>query len=280
MLKDDPNLDEKYRMPRVFGALPGPRNVPHDKRHLPDNQKTLIVSVAALTDADALAQLLPPGCELDGDPIINVSMIYMTHIGWLAGHGYNILKADFNIVFKGQDGTLRGGFTPVAWENLGDPIMTGREELGFPKLFAELHDPVMIGGDYRCLAAWRGFQFCAIETEGLAEAPSTPPKPAGDGTFLYRYIPKTGALGEADVACMVFAPSGGPYSAASSARRYTGKGRFKFTRARWEDVPFQYPVINALEALPIREFVGATVTIAQAGHPVGDGLFTPFVEVK
>ena len=31
-----------------------------------------------------------------------------------------------------------------------------------------------------------------------------------------------------------------------------GNGSFKFHRARWEDVPFQYPIINALAALPVR----------------------------
>ena len=38
MKADDLNLKPQYRMPRVFGALPGPRNVPKDKQNLPDNQ--------------------------------------------------------------------------------------------------------------------------------------------------------------------------------------------------------------------------------------------------
>jgi hypothetical protein len=32
MKADDLNLKPQYRMPRVFGALPGPRNVPKDKQ--------------------------------------------------------------------------------------------------------------------------------------------------------------------------------------------------------------------------------------------------------
>ena len=41
MKADDLNLKPQYRMPRVFGALPGPRNVPKDKQNLPDNQTEL-----------------------------------------------------------------------------------------------------------------------------------------------------------------------------------------------------------------------------------------------
>jgi len=45
MKADDLNLKPQYRMPRVFGALPGPRNVPKDKQNLPDNQTELVIAV-------------------------------------------------------------------------------------------------------------------------------------------------------------------------------------------------------------------------------------------
>ncbi len=61
-------------MPRVFGALPGPRNVPKDKQNLPDNQTELVIAVTALTDGKLLQELLPPDCTLDGEPLLTVSM--------------------------------------------------------------------------------------------------------------------------------------------------------------------------------------------------------------
>ena len=53
-------------------------------------------------------------------------------------------------------------------------------------------------------------------------------------------------------------------------RRLTGKGSFKFHRARWEDVPFQYPIINALADLPTLELRGASVTTLAATGAIGD----------
>ncbi len=74
MKADDLNLKPQYRMPRVFGALPGPRNVPKDKQNLPDNQTELVIAVTALTDGKLLQELLPPDCTLDGEPLLTVSM--------------------------------------------------------------------------------------------------------------------------------------------------------------------------------------------------------------
>jgi hypothetical protein len=85
MKADDLNLKPQYRMPRVFGALPGPRNVPKDKQNLPDNQTELLIAVTALTDSKLLEELLPPDCTLDGEPLLTVSMSFKSNIGWLAG---------------------------------------------------------------------------------------------------------------------------------------------------------------------------------------------------
>ena len=66
MSPDRPELEKKYRQPRVFGALPGPRNVPLDKRNLPDNMTVVTVAASASTDGAALAELLSPRCGLGG----------------------------------------------------------------------------------------------------------------------------------------------------------------------------------------------------------------------
>ena len=64
-------------------------------------------------------------------------------------------------------GRLSGNFTPVLWENLADPIMTGREELGFAKIYAEMPPPVVIGDTYSAIATWQGFRFFEIEASDL-----------------------------------------------------------------------------------------------------------------
>ncbi len=272
MKTDDPNLKPQYRMPRVFGALPGPRNVPKDKQHLPNNQTNLVMSVTVLTDARLLAELLPPDCTLAGEPLLTVTMTVMSNIGWLAGRGYSILNVGFPIAHQSRrSGTVSGNFTPVLWENHADPIMTGREELGFAKIYADMPPPVVIGDTYRGAALWQGFRFFDIAVSDLVEAPAQP-APAS-GSFHYKFVPRTGALGEADVAYLEYAPPNGlatGYGGMRMTQRRTGKGKFQFHPARWEDVPFQYPIINALADLPVREARGASVTMLAASGTIGD----------
>lgn len=232
MKADDPNLKPQYRMPRVFGPLPGPRNVPKDKQHLPDNQTEMVISVAALTDARLLADLLPPHCMLAGEPLLTVSATFKSNIGWLAGRGYAILRVRFPIAYdQGPRGKLTGLFTPVQWENLADPIITGREELGFAKIYAEMPPPVALGNRYMATASWEGFRFFHIEAFDLEEAPTDPDQPSG--LFHYKFIPKTASLGDADVSYLEYAP---PNQLATgngglvTTRRMSGNGRFAFHR--------------------------------------------------
>jgi hypothetical protein len=272
MKLDDPNLKPQYRMPRVFGALPGPRNVPKDKWNLPNNQTNLVISVSALSDARALAELLPPECAVEGEPVLTVTVTFMSNIGWLAGRGYAIVNVGFRIAHDSPSrGRLTGTFTPVLWENLADPIITGREELGFAKIYAEIPPPVVIGDSYSAIAAWQGFRFFEIETSDMIEAKAEPAPPSG--SFHYKFIPRTGALGEADTAYLEYAPPdrlATGYGGLKVVRRLSGKGKFRFLPARWEDVPFQYPIINALAALPLVEARGASVTSLAADGAIGD----------
>jgi hypothetical protein len=42
------------------------------------------------------------------------------------------------VTFKGQRDQAVGRFLALMWENLADPIVTGRAEIGQPKLYAEI----------------------------------------------------------------------------------------------------------------------------------------------
>lgn len=271
MLDNDPNLKPQYRMPRVFGALPGPRNVPKDKQHLPNRQTNLALSVTALTDADLLSQLLPPNCSLQAAPLITMGVTYMNNIGWLGGHSYVIISVSIPIQHESpQRDPLRGIFMPVLWENLTDPIVTGREELGWSKLYADIPPPIVVGDRYAACALWQGFRFFEMEVSELVE---TAERPAPAGQFHYKYIPRTGALSEAEIDCLQYSPPGANvagYASLPVTQRLVGKGGFKFYPARWEDLPFQYPIVNALARLPVLEVRAATLTHMKASGTIGD----------
>jgi acetoacetate decarboxylase len=129
-----------YRMPVHFGPSPGPRERPEGGRPDPDvARETLRVSVSFRTRAEALNAILPPGFALDGEPVARLEASYMSGIPWLAGRGYNTFGVTIPAVWEGDE-TVAGDLVAVLFENLADPIITGREELGWNKLWCELPD--------------------------------------------------------------------------------------------------------------------------------------------
>ena len=139
--KFDPNA--MYRMPTHFGPRTGPRYGPDGRKfECKDNPKSTSVTVSFLTNSEQLEAFLPPGFSLNGEPVVSVSGGYMKEIEWLAGRGYNTLGVSFPVVFNGEVDRATGSLLTVLWENLTDPILTGREELGFSKIYCELPDPL------------------------------------------------------------------------------------------------------------------------------------------
>ena len=158
-------LRPQYRMPTVFGPAPGPRNVPKERAHLVRSVEKLTVGVSARIDRQGLESLLPPRFEARGEPLISVAVLRLRDIGWLAGRGYNVVTVSIPVTYRGDEETLGGDFLTVLWESLADPIVTGRDELGFPKLWASIPDPILLGSSCRCTADWLGFRFFELEVD-------------------------------------------------------------------------------------------------------------------
>ena len=157
-----------YRMPTHFGPIMGPRQHPEGRKfECIDNPKTLSLSVSFLSNPEQLERLLPDCFELGEQPIVTVSASYMKEIEWLAGRGYNVLGVDFPATFRGSQDNVRGPFLSVLWENLTDPIITGREELGFSKIYCEIPEPRITGNEAQCTAGWLGFNFLDISVTDL-----------------------------------------------------------------------------------------------------------------
>mgnify|MGYP003326397382 CR=1 FL=1 len=191
------------------GPRTGPRQGPDGGTFANvDTPKNTTVSVSFLTDADALEAMLPECFTRDGDPVVTVFAKYMTQIEWLAGRGYNVLGVSFPAAFAGAADQVRGPFLTVLWETLTDPILTGREELGFAKIYCELPEPNVLHGNWHATASWLGFKFLDLRVSDLHETgpDATPPDP-DVGLLHDKYIPKTGEWGIADVAYPVYTPS-------------------------------------------------------------------------
>ncbi len=266
-----------YLMPTHFGPMSGPRQGPggHLGAFSVDQRKSRTYAVSFLSERNQLEALLPEGFELVGEPVVTVAQTHMTEIDWLAGRGYNVLGVTVQARFNGARDQATGPFLLVLWENLTDPILTGREQLGFSKIYCELPEPVIHGGDTHCTASWLGFRFMDMKLTNMAEvkAPEVavsqaPADGSPQGTLHYKYVPKTGEWGEADAEYAVLSPLNPPLRPPTGLWR--GEGSVTFQRARWEDLPTQYMIVNALQELEVKECRGATIEHRVGGRDLID----------
>jgi Acetoacetate decarboxylase (ADC) len=257
-----------YRMPVFFGPTPGPRQWP-DGRDF-DFTKTPVSRVACvrfLSDRAMLEALLPPGFSVWKEPVVTVEITYMTEIGWLAGRGYNMCDVKFDVVFQGTDGPVHGTLVLVRWENLCDPILSGREELGHNKLFCEIPALRVLDGRHSATMSWLETPFLDVAISDLQAGPD---KLGGDplhrGMLSYKYIPATGDWGDADVE---YATLSAPMKDNVIIRSFqVGAGEVEFRRSTWDQLPTLHHIVNAFADLPKIEMRGGYLVDATGGSSV------------
>ena len=268
---------QMYMMPTHFGPGLGPRQGPDGRRfECQDSPWATSYSVSFITRAEQLEALLPVGFRLGGEPVVTVTVSYLTEIEWLAGRGYNTLGVSFPAEFEGSEDRARGPFLAVLWENLADPILTGREQLGFSKIYCAIPSPVVLNGETRCTADWLGFAFmdmCLTEMkrspdEGVVVPAVQEEDPVQSGTLHYKYVPRTGEWGTADAEYAVLTPSATPNRRVIA--QWHGKGSVRFHRATWQDLPTQYHIVNAFQELDQVAFRGAGIVKTFGGKDLSD----------
>ena len=264
-----------YRMPVFFGPATGPRRGP-DGEPFDGTQgyDAVTHTLSFLGDPDQLRAFLPPGFALYGDPVVNIFTKYMKNIGWLAGRGYNMLGVNMHAEFKGKRDTAPGTLLLVLWENMTEPILTGREELGYAKIYCDLPEPRKIGGEILCTASWDGFRFLEFSMENL-HAPSDEEDAALKartgallGNLHYKYIPATGDWGAAAVEQAILGPKAN--AEMKTLKTWSADGAVRFHKPTWRDMPTQYMIVNALADLEIRENLGVRITETTGSKDLGD----------
>jgi hypothetical protein len=258
-----------YRMPTHFGPAPGPRQlldgVMADPKGSP---RRLSVAASFLTDAALLERHLPEGFTLAGEPVVTVEFHYMTAIDWLAGRGYTMINVSWPASFSGRQDRATGRFLAVVFENLADSIITGRGETGYPKLYAEIAEPRLWAGAHACSAGCMGFRFLDLAVSDLRDEAPPPIMARSDGTLMLKYVPRTGAWGEADVQQVTLTPAADPDRTIECQQ--TGIGSVRFHHAAWSDLPTLYHVVNALAELPVIEPRGGSVIASCGGKTFRD----------
>ena len=252
MKKLDPN--QSYMMPAHFGPrYSGAKSSGwyHDVTSM---------SVSYITDSNALRRYLPDCFEVPERPVITVSYACNKNIDWLAGHGYNLIGVHASVIHRGTKDQLTGSYTLVMWENLTDPILTGREMQGISKVYADIPEHRTDDGGWTVDASHFGHNILDLSLSDMVEVPlsavvaSQQANKANDNPMGYRYTPAISGFGVGEGQATLF----------PSEHRFTqvmqGRGEVNWQQLTWEQNPTQYHIANALAGLPILEYLPAVIT--------------------
>lgn len=266
----NPNL--YWRMPISFGPMPGPRQTFEGTARTAAHSTFCTASIKFKTSATLLKNLFPSPSFRFASPATvayaSFSQTTLNKMEWLGGSGYRHLGLYIHGVqyTKKSGDVLNGTFMPLLFESLADPIVSGREELGMPKLYCAL-DVFKRSNQYRLGASWQGATFGSFTWEGLEEVDPGEDKGTiggsdDDGILVYRYIPSVGNRGRADIEHAVFVPHAEESkvvpSKVKSVKKAT-KATIKLDGLDWEALPTLHHVAGRLAEIPIYDVVGAKV---------------------
>ena len=267
--------DQIYRMPTHFGPSLGPRQGVDGRRYAnttaPDDT---MYQATFKADKNQLEKLLPPGFSLREPYTLSMDFSFITNIEWLAGRGYNTFGLSTPVTYHGEQETVHGDLLFVLWENKADPIITGREELGFSKIYCEIPPPQIFGDTVICRASWDGFEFATFTLKGLVDCqpedlPAEPETQPSAGTLHYKYIPKTGVPGQADAQYAVLTPGDWPNIKLDQMQK-TDSASITFHPGSWEQLPTLVTIVNTLSELTLGECTQALMTKTRGGKDLSD----------
>ena len=251
MFTFDPN--SSYMMPAHFGPRPM-----HPKASGWYRDVTAM-SISYLTDRDRLAAYLPEPFELGQEARVTVVYACNRQVDWLAGHGYNMIAVSAAATFDGENDQLSGQYSLVMWENLADPILTGRELQGIPKIYADIPDHRVVAGEWHASASHFGHPIVEMAATGLRtpteqEIEAGQAAQAGSTPMAWRYLPGVSGFGQTTSEPTAF-PSENDITSVQ-----VGEGVVAWHELTWEQNPTQFHIVNALAALPILEYGPAVIT--------------------
>lgn len=252
-----------YMMPAQFGPLPLERAT--GRYH---EVTSLIVSYR--TDRRKLAAYVPAPFRIAGEPTVIVLYAMNHQVDWLAGRSYNLIEVTTPVLFKGRVDRLQGYFALVLWENLCDPILTGREWQGMPKIFADIPDHTVTDQQWHASASHFEHKIVDLIASDLTEL--TPEQIEADAQATagkdhwmgWRFFPAVGGHGTALSEPTVF-----PIERVTK-KAWIGNGQLIWHSLTWEQNPTQCHIVNALAGLPILEYLPARATLGSSN------LFVPF----
>ncbi|KAJ6443562.1 hypothetical protein O9K51_04741 [Purpureocillium lavendulum] len=252
----------RWRQPVVFGPMPGPRNIPTECSQGGAPSSVTTATVRFKTSATLLKTLFPgKGYSFShDDSVADVSFVVqeLSNLDWLGGGGYNLFSLFIHDVqYTKKDGSqLKGFYCPVTFENAADPIVAGREDLGWPKVYSEVDVQRPSDGVLEVSLSWRGAKWASFWLRGLQAAAETSAQ-AEDGVLLHKYVPGLQSGDEPDAEYDVFIPH--PFGRDMSERHESKEepvslvaqeAGVEFFPLGWEKLPTINHIVSRMAELP------------------------------
>jgi hypothetical protein len=287
--------------------MPGPRQTSEGSNHQSSTSSSSSIKarIKFKTSATLLRTLFPNSSYRFGKPdtvaLASFSVETLENMAWLGGGSYDLLAFYIHDVeYTTRTGeTLHGSYCPVMFENLTDPILSGREELGYPKLYSDISITERNKGDgdghssnvVEARIAWRGAEWATLRWQGLRD--SIPPKPASaktgesgsspatngavprakmndtpheEGMIVHKCIPASDgadrAKHRADAEYDVFIPALESEGTRTRRVRKAEHGEFKFQDLGFQKLPTLHHIVSRLAEIPVFGVVEASIVHA------------------
>ena len=264
--------EKTYMMPVFFGSCISPRQGKDGKRCFYDDPTHLTkYDLVYESDAKKIEKVLPKGFKLNA-PYVIITYKQYRNVSWLAGLGYNLLSAQVPVTYHGKTQSITGQLMLVLWEGHPDAMITGREQLGYSKIYADISDVATYKGLSRVtLNSW-GFRFLEIEfdtkeePENADELKQILSNPKDEGLLHYKYIPKTGEFTKSEIEYVTFGPKFKEIS--ENAKNFPPakveymRGKVIWNRPKWEDMPTQFMIVQKFDDWGIKRFVGVQKSVS------------------
>lgn len=268
-----------WRQPVGFGPMMSPRQ--HISRSICSNPRpdrlgearSLTASIRFRTSKSLLLNLLPSNkytFSKRGD-IAEASFVFQSieNLAWLGGGGYNLVLFQIHDIQHRGDAngvTRDGSYVALVLEDLADPIVSGREDLGWPKLYSEIGviDEIKSGGGLSATLSWRGFKWLSLSWNNLQPYQQSPQpvKASPDHVFVHKYIPATTETPNrqaADADYDVLMPPASPVSKPIQWQHNATNPLFTFESGTEQELPTLWHVVDRLAELPNLGIVEARI---------------------
>jgi acetoacetate decarboxylase len=245
-------IDESkvYMMPLIMGGLYAQDNRPG---LVYSRVETLILQFR--TERNAVRSLVPDCYDIGEEPIGVVTFGDYDGVDFMSGEGYRIASFGVSASFNGDEDHEEGQYILVMCEDKTIPILGGREQLGVPKIFADI-SPIRIQekGSLRCQASLWGHLLFSLEVAPQKKQNAVV-RAASNLEFnkypwlCYKYIPCFDGPPDASYPTVV-------WNTVKIDELWMGKaGEIHFGEAGNNDISYISGVIQALKSLPVLSVV-------------------------